>query len=207
MVYKKKIRLIFTSKYCILYKRNLNKTGFKNFKSICILAVAVMGLFGCESNFKEVQKINYSEFIPSGEADDFNLKYTDSGKIKSILISPKMLDYATVEFPFTEFPKGINVTLYDNKAKRTFIVSDYAVTFKGSDIIDLQGHVKISTEAGQFLETEQLFYDQKNEWFFTQKKFKFTDPKGVSYGEGIDFSKDFKRVNSQKINGLIDRTE
>ena len=61
----------------------------------------MVGLFSCESNFKEVQKINFSEFVPSGEADDFNLKYTDSGRIQSILMSPKMLDYATVEFPFT----------------------------------------------------------------------------------------------------------
>ena len=161
----------------------------------------------CESNFKEVQKINFSEFTPSGEADDFNLRYTDSGKIKSILISPKMLDYATVEFPFTEFPKGIHVTLFDNKAKKTFVSSNYAVTYKGTDIIDLQGKVVITNEMGQTLETEQLYFDQKNEWFYTDKKFKFTDPKGTSSGEGIDFSKDFKIVNSQKISGEIDQAE
>lgn len=164
-------------------------------------------LFSCESNFKEVQKSTFSEFTPSGEAEDFNLKYTDSGRITSVLVSPKMLDYATVEFPFTEFPKGINVTFYDPKGKKTFIRSDYAVTFKGTDIIDLQGKVKISNESGQMMETEQLYFDQKNEWFFTEKKFKFTDPKGVSYGEGIDFSKDFKIVNSQKISGVIDQAE
>lgn len=164
-------------------------------------------LVGCESNFKEVQKINYSQFAPAGEADDFNLKYTDSGRITSILESKKMLDYANVEFPYTEFPKGVLVTLYDNKGKKTFIQSNYAITFKGTDIIDLQNQVKISNEFGQLLETDQLYYDQKNEWFFTEKKFKFTDPKGVSYGEGIDFSKDFKRVNSQRINGEIDQSE
>jgi LPS export ABC transporter protein LptC len=163
--------------------------------------------FSCESNFKEVQKINFSEFTPSGEAEDFNLKYTDSGRIKSILISPIMLDYATVEFPFTEFPKGINVTIFDVKGKKTFVKSNYAITFKGTDVIDLQGKVLISNETGQQLETEQLYFDQKNEWFYTEKKFKFTDPKGVSYGEGIDFSKDFKIVNSQKISGEIDQAE
>jgi LPS export ABC transporter protein LptC len=97
--------------------------------------------------------------------------------------------------------------MYDNKGKKTFIKSMYAITFKGTDIIDLQNQVKISNEFGQVLETEQLYYDQKNEWFFTEKKFKFTDPKGVSFGEGIDFSKDFKRVNSQRINGEIDQSE
>jgi hypothetical protein len=90
----------------------------------CIAAAAVLLMVGCESNFKEVQKINFSEFMPSGEAENFNLKYTDSGRIKSILVSPKMLDYSNVEFPFTEFPKGINVTMYDSKGKRTFITSE-----------------------------------------------------------------------------------
>lgn len=168
---------------------------------------SIVLLCSCESNFKEVQKINYSEFMPSGEAENFNLKYTDSGRIKSILVSPKMLDYSNVEFPFTEFPKGVLVTMYDTKGKRTFISSDYAVTFKGTDLIDLQKNVKISNESGQVMETQQLYFDQKNEWFFTEKKFKFTDPKGVSYGEGIDFSKDFKIVNSQHINGQIDEAE
>lgn len=171
------------------------------------LLLAVVLFSGCEGNFKEVQKSTFAEFTPSGEADNFNLKYTDSGRITSILVSPKMLDYATVEFPFTEFPNGVDVTFYDNAGKKTFVRSDYAVTYKQTDIIDLQGKVRISNETGQIMETEQLYFDQKNEWFFTEKKFKFTDPKGVSYGEGIDFSKDFKIVNSQRITGAIDQAE
>ena len=178
-----------------------------HFFLILISGIALFLSIGCESNFKEVQKINYSEFVANGEAENFNLKYTDSGRIKSILISPKMLDYSSVEFPFTEFPKGIFVTMYDAKGKRTFIKSDYAITFKGTDLIDLQKNVKISNETGQLLETEQLYFDQKSEWFFTEKKFKFTDPNGISFGEGIDFSKDFKIVNSQRINGAIDEAE
>jgi LPS export ABC transporter protein LptC len=148
-----------------------------------------------------------SEFTPSTEADDFDLKYTDSGRIKSVLVSPKMLDYATVEFPFTEFPQGIDVTLFDNKEKKTFVSSDYAVSFKGTNIIDLRGNVRITNETGQIMETEQLYFDQKNEWFFTEKKFKFTDPKGVSVGQGIDFRKDFKIINSQRMSGEINQAD
>lgn len=172
-----------------------------------MLFLSVILLSGCEGNFKEVQKSTFAEFTPSGEAENFNLKYTDSGRITSILISPKMRDYAAVKYPFTEFPDGVDVTFYDKNGKRTFVRSDYAVTYKATDIIDLQGNVRISNETGQMMETEQLYFDQKNEWFFTEKRFKFTDPKGVSYGEGIDFSKDFKIVNSQKITGTIDQAE
>ena len=172
-----------------------------------LLLLPSIGQISCESNFKEVQKMGLSEFTPSGEADTINLKYTDSGRIKAVLISPKMLDYATVEYPYTEFPQGIDLTLYDAKEKKTFVKSNYASSFKGTDLIDLQGNIRISNENGDLLETEQLYFDQKNEWFFTQKKFKFTSPKGVTYGQGIDFSKDFKKVNSQKISGEIDKSE
>lgn len=174
---------------------------------IPVLVATITLFFGCESNFKEVQKIHFSEFVPSGEADKINLKYTDSGRITSILISPKMKEFAGVDFPFTEFPKGIDVTLYDKNGKRTFIKSDYATSYKITNIIDLEGNVRIKSEDGQTLETERLFFDQKNEWFFTDRDFIFTDTKGVSNGKGIDFSKDFKVINSQSISGAIDSAE
>jgi len=177
---------------------------FKKSLLFSLTTIVVFSLFACESNFKEVQKSTFAEFTPSGEADSINIKYTDSGSIKSILISDKMLDYATVEFPFTEFPKGVSVTLYDENGKRTFVTSKYAVTFKNTDLIDLQGSVKITNEIGQLFETEQLYFDQKNEWFYTEKRYKFTDPKGVSFGEGVDFSKDFKIINSQSVSGEVE---
>jgi LPS export ABC transporter protein LptC len=177
----------------------------KKYIIIPVVTVFTVTLFfGCESNFKEVQKINFTEFTPNGDADNVNLKYTDSGRIMSVLISPKMLDFTTIDFPFTEFPKGIDVTFYDKNAKKTRITSNYAVSYKSTSIIDLQGKVKIVSEDGQALETEQLFFDQKNEWFFTEKKFKFTDLKGGSNGQGIDFSKDFKVINSQRITGEVE---
>ena len=183
-------------------------TSFKKYRILIpVLVLAIAMLLGCESNFKEVQKINFSEFVPTGEADKINLKYTDSGRITAVLISPKMREYASVDFPFTEFPKGIDVTLYDKNGKMTFVKSDYATSFKSTNIIDLKGNVKINSQDGQTLETDQLYFDQKNEWFFTEKSFKFTDPKGVSNGKGIDFSKDFKVINSQSIAGEVESAD
>lgn len=181
----------------------------KNIVVVMLAAILPMlFLTGCEDTLKGVNKINFSEFKPSGEADTLTMKYTDSGRIKAILISPKMLDYGTVEYPFTEFPKGIEVTLYDKNNKRTFISSEYAVQFKGTTVIDLRKNVRIRSESGQLLQTEQLYYDQKNEWFFTEKFFKFTDPEGGSTtGQGIDFNRDFKRINFQRVKGVVNQSE
>ena len=181
--------------------------SIKPFFATLLFLTLLVSLFSCESNFKEVQKSNFSEFVPSGEAEKINLKYTDSGRITAIMVSPKMKEYSSVAFPFTDFPKGIDVTLYDENNKRTIILADYATSYKITNIIDLRGNVKITSQEGQILETDQLYFDQKNEWFFTEKSFKFTDPKGVSKGFGIDFSKDFKIINSQKIAGEIESDE
>ena len=181
----------------------------KLYKSIGILTVAfIASLCSCESNFKDVQRINTVAFSPSGETENINLKYTDSGKVKAILISPLMLDFSNLEYGFNEFPKGVNVTLFDDSNKKSYIVADYAITYAKTDIIDLQGNVKITTDNGEKLETEQLFYDQKNEWFYTEKKFKFTNNEGNLFeGPGVDFSKDFKVLNAQQNRGLINNID
>ena len=75
--------------------------------------------FSCESDLRKVQQLSETSFMPSGEADSINLKYTDSGKIKSILVSPKMLDYSNITNAFTEFPKGIHVTLLDERGNKS----------------------------------------------------------------------------------------
>ena len=174
----------------------------KKLQKVLLLMVATLFLVSCESSINEVRNLNAVEFSPVGEAKDFNLKYTDSGKIKAVLVSPQMLDYSHLEFPFTEFPKGIAVTVYDEQGDSSFITAKYAISYTKSNLIDLSNKVKITTHDGKILETEQLYYDQKNEWFFTQKAYKFTDKGSVIEGLGIDFSKDFKVLDTQKITGI-----
>jgi hypothetical protein len=70
----------------------------------------------------------------SGDADKVNLKYTDSGFIKVVLLSPKMLDFSTVDFSFSQG----NRCQYDNKGKKTRVTSNYAISYKVTGIIDLQ---------------------------------------------------------------------
>ncbi len=184
-----------------------------SFNQYKIFLFAVVGFLtitfvGCDSNFKEVQKINFTEFTPTGEADSLTLKYTDSGKIKAILVASRMLDYGSVKYPFTEFPNGVFVTIYDNKSHKTFVRSKYAVSVKGTDLIDLRNNVTITTEQGQSLTTSQMYYDQKNEWFFTDKDFILADPlRGSTSGQGIDFDKNLKVINYQKVSGVITHDE
>lgn len=179
------------------------------YKYLLLLCVVFLSLlYSCESNFKDVQRINSVVFSPSGETENINLKYTDSGKVKAILVSPLMLDYSNLQYGFNEFPKGVKVTLIDEHGKNTYVVADYAKAYAKPDIIDLQGNVKITTDDGKRLDTQQLFYDQKNEWFYSEKNFKFTDKDGTYLeGPGLDFSRDFTVFNAQQNSGVINNID
>ena len=81
-------------------------------------------------------------------------------------------------------------------------------SYKKTEIIDLQGNVIISSQNGKKLETSQLYFDQKNEWFFTEKHFKYSDEAGgYLEGPGVDFSKDFKIFNMQQSSGEVNTTD
>ena len=186
-----------------LEKHYITKIMKKIVEYIAFLLV-ILFLQSCESNLKDVQRIYKTSFVPTGEADSINLKYTDSGRVKSILQSLKMIDYSTAKNPFVEFPKAVLVTLIDANGNKTIVVADKAISYKKTEVIDLIGNVKIQTYDGKVLVTNQLYFDQKNEWFFTEEAFTFKDADGsFLQGIGIDFSKDFKIFNMQNNNGEV----
>lgn len=170
------------------------------------MVLALPVLFSCESNFRDVQRINSVAFSPVGESEDINLRYTDSGKVKAAMTSPLMLDYTQLEYGFNEFPKGVKITLYDAGGNKTYIEANYGIRYENTDIMDLQKNVRISTDDGKLLTTEQLFYDQKNEWFYTEHYFKYADGQGNNLeGPGLDCSKDFKVFNVQRSKGVLNQ--
>jgi LPS export ABC transporter protein LptC len=175
----------------------------KNIILTMVTVFTVTIFFSCKNNLKEVQKIGISENEPIGIAENINLKYTDSGKIKAILLSPKMLDFSNRTFQYSEFPDGINLTLYDEENQKSTVVADYAIVYNETDLMDLQGHVVIATKDNDTLYAEQLYYDQKKEWLFTNKPVTFRTGLDLIHGNGFDADSKFTNAEVLEINGII----
>ena len=159
--------------------------------------------FSCKNNFKEVQKIGVSENEPIGIAEKINLKYTDSGKVQAHLISDKMIDFSNRDFAFSEFPEGLVLHLFDKDSQKSTIVSDYAIVYDKTDLIDLQGNVVLTTHDGKTLNAEQLYFNQIKEWLFTNKPVKFADNEQIIDGNGFDSNMDFSTARVLEINGIV----
>ena len=62
------------------------------------------------------------------------------------------------EFSFSEFPKGIHLTLFDNNKNKTVITADYGVVYNVTNLIDLQGNVVIARHTNDTIFAKQLYY-------------------------------------------------
>lgn len=181
------------------------------YNSFRVTAIAVTLLFSCKNNFKDVQKVGVLGDNPIAEAEQLDLKYTefeeDTVRLISNLLSPKMLDYNNKAFGFREFPEGIELRIYDKQGEKTTIFSDYAILYEDTSIIDLQGNVIIATQQRDTLFTEQLYYNQKAEWLFTNDAWTFKRPYNQSnplHGIGFDSDKEFKRRQMLQMGGDVE---
>ena len=182
----------------------LKKEDLNNILKGALAFVFITTMSSCNNDMKNIQKWNKKQLIPSGEAKNMLVRYTDSAKIKAELASEIMYDYSAAKYPFNYFPTKVFIKIYDEKKKTTLVEANRATSYNKTKIIELVGDVKITTHDQKVLETQQLFFDQQHNWFFTENYFKITDPdKSFFEGIGLDFDTQFKIINAQQNRGEL----
>jgi LPS export ABC transporter protein LptC len=163
--------------------------------------------FSCDYNAEKANTNVVFQNQPIGEARDINLKYTEAkdtiGKVIANLESPKMLDYSNRAFSFSEFPEGVRLSLYDENNQKNIVLADYAIVYKATDLIDLQGNVILITPQKDSLFAEQLYYDQKREWSFSNLPV-YLKSITANNGRGDIFDSDTKFENYTILEGRGD---
>jgi len=168
-----------------------------------VTVITVTMFFSCNNSFNQVKKIGMSENEPIGVDFNLNLKYTDSGRVMANLLSTKALDYSNRDFPFHEFVDGVILYVFDENNNKSTIVSDYAIAYTKTELIDLQDNVVITTHDNQVLKTDQLYYDQKNEWLYTNKSVSFKTEQDLIHGNGFDSNLKFTNAEVLEVTGII----
>jgi len=167
-----------------------------------LISCSLIIFLSCERD-KGLTSFLRSADIPVTSAKEINTVHTDSGIVSSILNSPKMLNFSNASFPYFEFPDRIEVILFDKNNNPTKIISDYAISYSDTDLIDLRGNVVVSTYLLDTLITDQLYYDVSEEWLFTNFNFRYVSSDKDIIGKGFDSDKSFKKIKFLKVNGFV----
>ena len=176
----------------------------KIIRSIALLLCIAM-LFSCNNDMRNLQQLSIQKKFPQGEAFDFKLVYTDSTKVVAVVTSKLNKDFTNQRMPYSEFPEGVKVEFYDQARHKNIVEANYGIIYPSSDMVELRDNVVLTTYDGKKLKTSQLFWDQKEDWIFTDREFSFTDEtKGtVTNGIGMDFDKKFSTVKAHKTTGIL----
>ena len=174
----------------------------KNIVAIFLVAM----FFSCANSVQEVNDFLADKNLPVGESVNVKHVYKDSGRIVFRLNTPLLYDFSNREnHPYSEYPKGIKLVTIDKKGiDSTTVTGNYAISYSKTSISELIGDVVIynHTEKSELL-TPQLYWDQKTNYVFTDKKFTLITEGDTIHGVGFESNMDLSGWVLKKISGNL----
>lgn len=165
-------------------------------------------LFSCVNDLKSIQKVTYDPKAPDEVTKDLKVFYTDSGYAR-IEIKARLAETYRKPELITKLKDGLQVNFYssDGKVVSTLKALYGEINFtKGllfvRDSVRLMNH-----EKNQQMETEVLFWNQKDSTIYTNAPVVVRSPKGVLFGKGIQTRQDFSQYEFLKPYGKFNFDE
>jgi LPS export ABC transporter protein LptC len=150
------------------------------------MILIIGSIVSCKNDIETINALNNEIKLPDQSGFDIEITYTDSGKIQGKIKAPEVNKYDRGEEPYVEFPKGMTVVFYDSLERPTsYIKANYAIYYAKKQLWEARNQVVAENEVNHDkLETEQMFWDQKEEKIYSEKFTQLTNADGISYGEG-----------------------
>ena len=142
----------------------------KNCLLILLSYVLLCILPGCENDITEVRALGkQSTNIEVGTQIDSYLSV--AGKVNAHLTAPKILRYQGNGVRKSEFPNTLHVDFYNDSMKiDSRIDAQYGSYIENERKVLLKNHVVASNNLGDTLFTDELWWDQVTEKFYTDKR-------------------------------------
>ena len=153
------------------------------------VAVAFV-VYSCKGKLGEAEDLVLSE-TPTQVVADMFLQQTENGMVKMRAEAPRMEKYERDTLDFEMFPDGFFVYGFDETGKlETEIVADNARHMKyddGRESWEAFGNVVVKNLINQeVMETDTLYWDQKNERIYTHCYVRMYSPDGFMQGYGME---------------------
>ncbi|MBR2162900.1 MAG: LPS export ABC transporter periplasmic protein LptC [Bacteroidales bacterium] len=158
-------------------------------KMIATATAVAFVVYSCKGKLAEADEIRLGE-TPVQTVDDMFIVQTENSVMKLRAEAPLMERYENDTLSYELFPKGISVYGYTEEGMlETEIVADNArhLKFKdGRETWEAFGNVVVTNLINQeIMETDTLYWDQKNERIYTHCYVRMYSPDGFAQGYGM----------------------
>ena len=176
------------------YCKNSEVTGLNTFRNIIRMiatasAVAFV-VYSCKGKLAEADALSEGE-TPMQTVRDMFVVHSENGGLQMRMEAPLMERYERDSMSFECFPEGFAVYAYTEEGLlETQILSDNARHLQyndGRETWEAFGNVVIKNLIKQeVMETDTLYWDQKNEKLYTDCYVKLYSPDGFMQGYGME---------------------
>ena len=127
---------------------------------------------------------------PTSSLDSISTFLSDSGRFVMHIEAPKQSEFESGDI---EWEQGVFVEYFDKAGNITTLFSaNYVYYTKKEELYHAKGNVIVkNNETGDELTTEELFWDEAKEEYYTQKFVTIKSDDEVHTGEGLTANQDF----------------
>ncbi len=164
-----------------------------------ILLLCCCWLCACENSYREVQKLSEKK-VGVDRVIDVTSYLSQDALMKAKLTSPLMLQTGA-DTPYTEFPKTLHVDFYNDSTKvESQLFAKYGKYMQNQSKVLLRDSVVVYNVKGDTMRTNELWWDQNAQNFYTDKPVYIHQPNGnIINSIGMKASQDLNNVQLYNI--------
>ncbi len=162
-------------------------------------------LFACKNDLQSIQELSVQDSLPGEYIIDAEMIYSDSGRTKVLLTSPKIIRYND-KSPRIEFPDGFIITFFnDSLQEETRLTANYGVNYTDEKRMEAKNDVVVlNLKKHEQLNTEHLIWDQRAKKIYSDVFVKITTNDKVLFGEGFESDEAFRNRKILKPSGTLE---
>lgn len=156
----------------------------------------------CENSPEELAAFT-KKAIAVEEAKDIESYMSQGGKMKARLTAPVMNRYQT-DSPYIEFPNSLHVDFYtDSLIIESQLNAKYGRYKENEHRVFLRDSVVVFNLKQDTLKSQELWWDQNKELFYTDKDVEIHQPDKIIYGKGLEADQSFNWYLIKQITGQV----
>jgi len=163
---------------------------------------------GCVNDLEEIQKITFDPKSPDEVTKTLRVYYSENGNARIEVFAEIAENFSKPE-KITKLRKGVKVNFFSaNGTVISTLTANYGEINYARQLFFVRDSVQLFNHAKkQRLETESLFWNQKDSSIYTNAAVIVRTPKGVVFGDGIRTKQDFSSYIFLKPRGKMEIDE
>ena len=177
----------------------------KRFSSLYSLLLLSGILFSCVNDLDSIRKITFKTTDPDERTTNMAVLYTDSGYAKVEVFAKLAETYSKPE-SVIKLKDGVRINFFSEDGEIVSVLTAlYGEIQQEKGTMFVRDSVQLfNIKKNRRMETEELFWNQKDSTIFTEKSVVIKTPQAILFGQGVRTKQDFSTHEFMKPTGTID---